>query len=502
MGAVNYGGGRKGSRKSRDMRLLGEARERPWRVTMLAVGGLLVAILISGVVGLVLNRNIERVTEKALNYDVELEDEGDDLRVAVLEVRHYHRNIHFGGPSRTQIENFENAYAQLEEELGELEGLGVRDPEAPQPEELRGLAEEYYAGFRPAIDLYEEDRAAFTEASDRGLVLIDRMGQAGEELDKLGERQWEESLASVDQATATATVVLLLAIGSLLLAGVVLAYAAVRVVDELKRLYADQQATAEKLAAASRAKTDFLADASHELRTPLTVLRGNAEVGLALDGSGDHREILEEIVKESGRMTRMVEDLLFLARSDSTSLPLQKETVPTVSFLAELADRARALARERGARLETDFSGGGELELDGGRVEQAVLILVDNAAKCGPPGGTVTLSSETSSGRLRVTVADRGPGIPEEELPRVFERFYRMDKTRSRKLGGSGLGLPIANTIVEAHGGYIEAESRVGEGTKMSIYLPLVPGTDDGGRRERVSPQASHEPDARNVRTP
>jgi two-component system, OmpR family, sensor histidine kinase VicK len=103
-------------------------RERPWGITIAAVGGLLVAILIAGIVGFVLNRNIEQLTTEALTYDVELEDEGDDLRVAVLDLRHYHRNIHFGGPSRTQIANFENAYAHLKEEISELEKLGVRDP--------------------------------------------------------------------------------------------------------------------------------------------------------------------------------------------------------------------------------------------------------------------------------------------------------------------------------------------------------------------------------------
>ena len=127
-------------------------RERPWGITIAAVGGLLVAILIAGVVGFLLNRNVERVTDEALRYDVQLEDEGDDLRAAVLDLRHYHRNIYFGGPSRTQIDNFENAYAQLEEEIRELEDIGVRDPDAPQPDEIRRMAEEYYAGFRPAIE--------------------------------------------------------------------------------------------------------------------------------------------------------------------------------------------------------------------------------------------------------------------------------------------------------------------------------------------------------------
>ena len=462
------------------MNWLNKTRERPWRITIAAVVGLLVAILVAGVVGFMLNRNVEQVTDEALRYDVDLEDEGDDLRAAVLDLRHYHRNIHFGGLSRTQVENFEDAYTRLNEEISELEDLGVRDPNAPQPEEIRRMADEYYANFRPAIDLYEEDPEAFFEASDQGMALIDKMNQAGEELDELGERLAEASLSEVDRATRTARVVLLGVIGGLLLVGAALAYAAVRVMSELR-------AASEQLAEASRTKTAFLADVSHELRTPLTVLQGNAEVGRALDPDWTHKEILDEIVRESGKMTHMVEDLLFLARSDSAALPLEIEMVPVESFLAEIAGRAEALTRERGAALETTLlSGEGEVRIDQRRMEQVVLILVDNAAKYGPQGSRVRLTSTTKAAELRLTVADEGPGIPEEELPRIFERFYRVDKARSRKLGGAGLGLPIAKAIVEMHGGRIEAESRVGEGTRMSIYLPLVSGT--GSRQHESTP--------------
>jgi two-component system sensor histidine kinase VicK len=449
-------------------------REQPWRITIAAVGGLLVAILIAGVAGFLLNRNVERVTDEALRYDVQLEDEGDDLRAAVLDLRHYQRNITFNGPSRNGIEDFEQAYAQLEEEIRELEDIGVRDPDAPQPEEIRRMAEEYYAGFRPAIELYEENRAAFEEAGDRGLVRIDEMAQAGEELDELGEQLSEESLGEVERATTTARVVLLAVIFGLLLVGVGLAYVTVRVVNELRRLYADQQETTEKLAEANQAKTDFIADVSHELRTPLTVLRGNAQVGLALGSDPNNAQLLEEIVAESKRMARLVEDLLFLARSDSASPPLELETVAVAPFLAELAERAEVLAHEHGVELERKLEGGGFVEMDRQRIEQAVLILVDNAAKYGPPGGKVTLASFVSSSELHISVEDRGPGIPEEELPRIFERFYRLDKARSRQLGGTGLGLPIAKTTVEAHGGRIEAVSRLGEGTKISLHLPLL----------------------------
>jgi two-component system sensor histidine kinase VicK len=464
--------------------------EQPWRITIAAVGGLLVAILIAGVVGFLLNRNVERVTNQALRYDVQLEDEGDDLRAAVLDLRHYHRNITFGGPSRGGIEDFENAYARLEEEIRELEDIGVRDPDAPQPDEIRRMAEGYYAGFRPAIELYgpgPEPSKAFEEASDYGLVRIDEMEQAATELDELGEQLSQESLGEVERATTTARVVLLAAIFGLLLVGAGLAYATVRVVNELRRLYADQQEISEKLAEANKAKTDFIADVSHELRTPLTVLRGNAQVGLALGSDPDHAQLFEEIVTESKRMSRMVEDLLFLARSDSASPPLDFKTVAVEPLLAELGGRAEALAQERGARLKTELGGDGFVKVDSQKIEQAVLILVDNAAKYGPPGGTVTLASSVRSGELRISVEDHGPGIPKEELPRIFERFYRLDKARSRQLGGTGLGLPIAKTIVEAHGGRIEAVSQPGKGTRISLCLPSEPQPTEGKVEERTS---------------
>jgi two-component system, OmpR family, sensor histidine kinase VicK len=456
-------------------------REQPWRITIAAVGGLLVAILIAGVAGFLLNRNVERVTNEALRYDVQLEDEGDDLRAAVLDLRHYQRNIYFGvitsgNPPRGSIEAFDEAYAQLEEEIRELEDIGVRDPDAPQPDEIRRMAEEYYADFRPAIGLHEESQAAFDEANDKGLYRIDKMAQAGAELDELGERLSAESLGEVERATTTARVVLLAVIFGLLLVGAGLAYVAVRVVNELRRLYADQQEATEKLAEANQAKTDFIADVSHELRTPLTVLRGNAQVGLALGSDPNHAQLFEEIVAESKRMARMVEDLLFLARSDSSSPPLEFETVAVAPFLAELAGRAEVLTREQGAELERKLEGGGYAEIDRQRIEQAVLILVDNAAKYGPRGGTVTLASFVRSGELHISVEDRGPGIPKDELPRIFERFYRLDKARSRQLGGTGLGLPIARTIVEAHGGHVEAVSHLGEGTKITLCLPLLSG--------------------------
>src|SRR5918998_1696722 len=240
-----------------------------------------------------------------------------------------------------------------------------------------------------------------------------------------------------------------------------------RDITERKRA---QEAFAELL----RARTEFMTNVSHELRTPLTVIRGNAEVGLELGRECVHEEILEEIVRESGSMSRMVEDLLFLARSDSDSLPLEKQMVPVAWLLNKLARRAEALVSRRDTSLRTKLSGEGRLGCDAQSIEQAVLVLVDNAANYGTPGGSITLSSSTRQGELLIEVADRGPGIPPEELPQIFERFYRGESSSEER--GSGLGLAIAKTIAEAHGGSVEAESRLGEGTRMFLRLPLANG--------------------------
>src|SRR5215207_6406704 len=185
-------------------------------------------------------------------------------------------------------------------------------------------------------------------------------------------------------------------------------------VTERKRA---EEAAAEIL----RARTEFMADVSHELRTPLSVIRGNAEVGLELGRDCVHGEILEEIVRESGSMSRMVEDLLFLVRSDSGSLPLDKEMIPVEWLLGKLARRSEALVRKHSTSLQTTLSGEGRLECDAQSIERAVLILVDNAAKYGMPGESITLSSSTRQGELLIEVADRGSGMPPEELPQIFE---------------------------------------------------------------------------------
>ena len=225
------------------------------------------------------------------------------------------------------------------------------------------------------------------------------------------------------------------------------------------------------LAEAARAKAEFLAEVSHELRTPLTVIQGNAEIGLEFDGDCEHGDLLQEIVRESSTMSGMVEDLLFLARSESAAPPFRMEPVEGNVLIEGLASRAASLVAEHGAILDTTLEETGLVRVDPARVEQAILALVDNAIKYGPEGQRITLRSGSREGELRVEVGDRGPGIPEAELPQVFERFYRLDGVEEP---GNGLGLSIAQTISEAHGGRIEAESQPGEGTSMTLILPLL----------------------------
>jgi len=443
---------------------------RPWRGVLLAIVGLLAGMALIGAVGIAINRGITSQVDEALAYDIELEDNADDLRVSVLDVRHYHRDLLFNDPSPARVAEWERRYAAMRAEIDELAALGVREPSAPQPDVLRRLATEYHEAFAPAIGLFGTDPDLFQAASLEGLERIDQLNAAAAELDQLGEELAASALREIEDASGNATLVLLTVLAGLVAVGALLGLVVLRLVEDTRRLAERERAAAVALAEVSQAKTDFIADVSHELRTPLTVLRGNAEVGLAVSDDPEYGEILREIVEESSRMSRMVEDLLFLARSDAASVPLELAEHDLPSLLDEIAARADALARERGAELVCDLGPMNRARLDAGRLSQAVLILVDNAAKYAP-GAPVRLTAGEEDGQLVISVTDRGPGIPADEVPKLFERFYRAGRRPSSS--GAGLGLSIARTIVEGHGGSIDAHSQPGDGTTMTIRVPL-----------------------------
>jgi len=220
----------------------------------------------------------------------------------------------------------------------------------------------------------------------------------------------------------------------------------------------------------------FIADASHELRTPLAVLRGETEVALGKTRSIDeYQKSLSLIQEEAERLSRIVEDLFILARQ-----PIDKPAVlinEPVSLNETVRDCARAaevLASRKGVQLKLQNSAA-PMALNGDKelINRLLLNLLDNAVKYTPEGGQISLGLERRNGSAEIVVRDTGIGIPEADQLRVFDRFYRVDKARSRALGGAGLGLSIVRWIVEVHGGEISVDSAPGRGSTFLVKLPL-----------------------------
>jgi signal transduction histidine kinase len=223
----------------------------------------------------------------------------------------------------------------------------------------------------------------------------------------------------------------------------------------------------------SRIKSDFVSNASHELRTPLTNIRGYLEAvrDAMREGTPPEPSFVDVALTNALRMERLIDDLLELSRAESGAVPLEKEEAFLSSFLGRVADQHRPSAHQAGKTLDV-AAGGGAFRGDLRKLALALSNLVDNALKYGKEGGRVTLSGRIEGGACLLEVADDGPGIPPEHLPRIFERFYRVDKGRSRELGGTGLGLSIAKHIVESHGGTIRVQSRVGVCTRIILRIP------------------------------
>ncbi len=215
----------------------------------------------------------------------------------------------------------------------------------------------------------------------------------------------------------------------------------------------------------------FVSDASHELRTPIAVVKANAELLLRHPEQTIEHNIdqVAAINEESDHLSRLVGDLLTLARADEGRVSIAREPVDLDELFAAVLRDMEALAEAREIDLRSDLQAG-TVTGDPQRLRQLLAILLDNALKFTPPGGRVTVESRRSGSRVTVTVTDTGPGIPPEDLPRVFERFYRADRPRSPQ-AGTGLGLAIAKWIVEAHHGRISAESP-GRGARFVVRLP------------------------------
>ncbi len=245
--------------------------------------------------------------------------------------------------------------------------------------------------------------------------------------------------------------------------------------DEVGQLIAAFNKTLSRLETLFNTQRRFMADVGHELRTPLTVIKGN--VGLMRRIGQTDEESLSGIESEVDRLTRLVGDLLLLAQAESGKLPLDTRLIEVDTLLLEAMQQMRVLARER---LQLRI---GEIDQvlvcgDADRLKQVLVNLIGNAINYTPPGGEVIVSLSKEGDQARLLVSDNGPGIPAEDLPHIFERFYRGEKsrTRSRDGKGFGLGLSIAYWIVRNHNGRIDVESTTGKGTTFCVWLPLAVG--------------------------
>lgn len=218
----------------------------------------------------------------------------------------------------------------------------------------------------------------------------------------------------------------------------------------------------------------FTADASHELRTPLTVLRGELEAIAQRSRLDDEaRGAVGSSLEETERLVRIVESLLAISRLDAGEAQMERARFDLAELAATTTEQMRLLAEDKRVRLECRADGRIEVVGDRARLKQVVVNLVDNAIKYTPEGGAVGVIVSANDSRAVMLVEDNGVGVPADALPHLFERFYRVDKARSRQMGGVGLGLAIVKSIVAAHGGQVKVESAEGKGSRFIVELPL-----------------------------
>ncbi len=242
--------------------------------------------------------------------------------------------------------------------------------------------------------------------------------------------------------------------------------------DEVSKLLAAFNQTLERLERLFSSQQRFLGDVSHELRTPLTVIKGN--IGLIRRMGKADEESLDSIESEVDRLSRLVGDLLLINQAESGMLPLNLEKVQLDDLILEVLQQMHVLAGEK-VRIRLTEIDQVQISADRDRIKQVFLNLISNAIQYTPSGSTVDVSMKRTDHMVKVTVSDNGPGISPEDLPHIFDRFYRGEKSRQRSnTTGAGLGLSIARYIVLKHGGTIEASSQEGKGTTFTVTLPIL----------------------------
>lgn len=219
----------------------------------------------------------------------------------------------------------------------------------------------------------------------------------------------------------------------------------------------------------------FTADASHELRIPLTSLRGHLEVALRKERPPlEYKETIANALEEAEHLSQLTQDLLLLSQMDAGQLRLNIQNVPLKNFLEDVFAQIDALPDEKNIKKTLTSPPDETVRFDPERIRQLLLILMDNALKYGRPNGVMSLEARVNGNAVEFVVRDNGIGIPSAEKEKIFDRFYRIDKSRSREQGGTGLGLSIARWIIEAHHGRIRVESQEGQGSMFVVSLPLL----------------------------
>ena len=246
--------------------------------------------------------------------------------------------------------------------------------------------------------------------------------------------------------------------------------------EDARRIADRLNARLDSLASAEKEQQQFIADVSHELRTPLTVLRGSLEVALEEERSAEeYREAIGSAILEVRHLTRISQNLLFLTRGESGRVTLSFTNLDVGRFASEVVKDLAIAAADHGLELTAEIP---TLPVfvfaDAGRLQQVLHNLLENSLRYTESGGKICVRVEAVPGEARISVSDTGIGIPEADLPFVFERFYRAKRSRAANPGGSGLGLSIVRWIVEAHKGRVSAESVVGKGSTFTVYLPVI----------------------------
>ena len=242
---------------------------------------------------------------------------------------------------------------------------------------------------------------------------------------------------------------------------------------ELREIAASFNGMLERLEDSFRRLNDFSSDIAHELRTPINNLLGQTQVALSRARSGDeYRTVLELNVEECERLSRMIQDMLFLAKADDARAALNQEAVDLAGECRKLIEFFEPLIEE--GRLRVEVSGSGEVRADRPLLQRALANLLSNALRHTPRGETIRMEIDNADAkRVSISVVNPGPGIHSEELPRLFDRFYRTRHARDTIAEGTGLGLAIVRSIVALHGGEVSAESRPGVETRFRLILPV-----------------------------